>query len=203
MGLRPCSTVNSRGSNSIDKTLATPPFVRLEDQGRHLVYIRNTGGGRSILVFPQPSHRRRMSLTSSFNSSQIPHQHNGSSSESHDQLGDLQALPDVVDLACPGPPRPPDPSTPTSFDPPSWKLLVLSSLTAHERISLITTMLSNRDEVEVVKHIRGEDAQILVDAIYEARSYILSSPKNGATDLDSNFRVSSIRCWTSSIAHYG
>ena len=157
-----------------------------------------------------------MSITPSLNSLQQPHQLDGPSSEFHDQLCDLhdgggtsppstsrQALPDVANPVCPGPPRPFDPSIETKVDPPSWERLIRSSVTAYERVFLITAIFSNRDEVEVVKRLRGGDAQIFVDAIYEARSYVVSSSKNELTNFDSNPRAFSIRRWIISITCYG
>ena len=40
-------------------------------------------------------------------------------------------------------------------------------LTADERISLITTIFSDRDEVEIVKDLQGDDAQSFVNVIDE------------------------------------
>jgi len=53
-----------------------------------------------------------------------------------------------------------------------------------ERISLITTILSNKGEVGIVRGLCGDDAQAFIDAIYEARFHsISSSPENGSADL--------------------
>ena len=157
-----------------------------------------------------------MSLPSSLKLLRQPRQHDGSSSEFHDQLDVLrdggevstlstsqQAPLDAVDLACPEPSHPSDSSARTRSDLPSWKHLILSPLATHERISLITTIFSNQDEVEAVRHLSGEDAQMFIDAIYEACSYILSSLKNGSTDFDPNSRVSSIRCLMTSTTRSG
>ena len=57
-------------------------------------------------------------------------------------------------------------------------------LATNERISLITTIFSRRDEVDMARHLCGEDAQASVDVIYEARSHKVSFPEN--TDLGSN-----------------
>ena len=45
---------------------------------------------------------------------------------------------------------------------PAWKRMVKLPL---ERISLITDIFSDRDEIEVVEHLDGDDAQSFVDAI--------------------------------------
>lgn len=180
----------------------TPTFMRLEDQGRHLVYLSTTSDGRPARASPQPPPSRRMSLTSSFNSSQQPHQLSGPSSTFHDQLDDLHyggevstlstsqlAPPDTADLVSPE--APPSPSTHTGVGPPCWERLIRNSLTTHERIPLIITVFSNRDEVEAVRCLCGDDARIFIDTIYEARLYI-SSPKKGFTNFNSNTRVSLI-----------
>ena len=172
----------------------------------------------------QPSPRPRMSLAPPFNSLKQPHRHNGPSSIFHDRLCDphdgreastlsagQQAPPDVTDPACPRPPRPPDSSTHAELNIPCWKRLIHSPLTSRERISLITTVFSNRDEVEAIRRLSREDAQTFVDAIYGVRSYISSSPKNGITNsnFDLNSRVPSVRCWCrdyswmTSITHCG
>ena len=40
-------------------------------------------------------------------------------------------------------------------------------LASDDQISLITDILSDRDEIEVVKHLYGDDAQSFVDVIDE------------------------------------
>ena len=80
-------------------------------------------------------------------------------------------------------------------DSPAWKRLITCPLTTHERISLITTILSNRDEIEAVDHLYENDAQFLVDIIYEVPLHNPSS-QDRPTDFDSNLRVPLIRCWT-------
>ena len=127
-----------------------------------------------------------MSLTTSLKSQQQPHQHDEPSSEFRGQLngprddGDTstspigqQALPGVTDPAYPGPPRPLGPSVHAGFDLPGWKRLTRGPLATHERISLITTIFSNRDEIEMIKRLCGEDAQIFIDTIYEVYPYVL------------------------------
>ena len=48
---------------------------------------------------------------------------------------------------------------------PVWKRLIDHPLTSDERVSLIAEIFSNRDETEIVKNLRGEDAQFFVDVI--------------------------------------
>ena len=125
----------------------------------------------------------------------------------HDERGipplstSQQAPPDVADPACPEPLRPPDPSIHTGIDRLGWEGLTRNPLPMHERVSLITTIFSNKDEVEIVRHLCGDDAQSFINAVYEARSYILLFSKNGTVNFDSNAHVSSIRRWITSIVH--
>ena len=142
---------------------------------------------------------------SSLNSSQQPHQHDGSSSEFHDQLDDPhngreasasstnQHVPsNLADPACSGSPHPSDPSINTNIDTPSWERLIRSPLATHERIFLIRTIFSDRDEVEVVRRLCGEDAQIFINVIYEVCSYIISPPNNRRINPEQNLRP--LRC---------
>ena len=50
---------------------------------------------------------------------------------------------------------------------PAWKRLIDRPLAKDERISLIADIFSDRDETEVVKCLRGGDAQSFVDVIDE------------------------------------
>jgi len=72
-------------------------------------------------------------------------------------------------------------------NPPAWKTLISKTLTTHERVSLITTIFSDRDQVEMVSHLSGGDAQTFVDAIDEVSLSTFLSPKNGEVDPDPNF----------------
>lgn len=48
---------------------------------------------------------------------------------------------------------------------PAWKRLIDCSLTLDKRISLVMVLFSNRDEIEVVGRLRGDDAQSFVDVM--------------------------------------
>ena len=54
-----------------------------------------------------------------------------------------------------------------SSTPPPWKRLIDPGLPKDERIQLITTTFSDRDEFEVFEYLAGNDAQAFVDVIYE------------------------------------
>ena len=60
--------------------------------------------------------------------------------------------------------------------PPAWKQLISPTLAIHKRIPLIESIFSDHDEVEVVGHLRGDDAQAFINVIDEASFHILSPP---------------------------
>jgi hypothetical protein len=62
----------------------------------------------------------------------------------------------------------------TYSDPPSWKQLINDSLSMNERISLMMSIFSDHDEVEVVGRLSGEHAQTFVDLIAEVGTFTLS-----------------------------
>jgi len=121
------------------------------------------------------------------------HRHDGTSSEFRDQSNDhdggkvststtQHALPNIANPTCPELPTPPNSSIHPDLDSPAWKRLICRPPTTHEQISLIATIFSDRDEVEMARQLCGEDAQAPVDVIYEVRSYNLSAPENASTD---------------------
>ena len=61
---------------------------------------------------------------------------------------------------------------------PAWKRMIELPLASDEQISLITDIFSDPDESEVVKCLRGNDAQSFVDVIekvlhsFDFRGYI-------------------------------
>ena len=56
---------------------------------------------------------------------------------------------------------------------PDWKRLISNTLVTHERISLIETIFSDSNQVEVVKQLSGDDAQSFIDTIDEVISRTL------------------------------
>ena len=62
------------------------------------------------------------------------------------------------------------------ISPPAWKQLISPTLAIHKRIPLIESIFSDLDEVEVVGHLRGDDAQAFVDVINEVSFHVLSTP---------------------------
>ena len=65
---------------------------------------------------------------------------------------------------------------------PTWKWLITHPFLMHERIALITSIFSDRNEVEVVGHLSGDDAQAFVDVIDEASIQMLSPLVGGSVD---------------------
>ncbi|KAF9645422.1 kinase-like protein [Thelephora ganbajun] len=55
----------------------------------------------------------------------------------------------------------------TPTEPPAWKQLIGHTLPTNEHISLITSIFSNRNEVEVLGNLSGDDAQAFIDVIDE------------------------------------
>jgi len=61
---------------------------------------------------------------------------------------------------------------------PAWKLLISRPLDMGERISLITTIFSDNNQVEKAGRLTGDDAQTFIDTIDEvvpARSHVQST----------------------------
>jgi hypothetical protein len=56
---------------------------------------------------------------------------------------------------------------PRSNGIPAWKRLIDHSLTPDGRISLIKNIFSDRDEIEAVQQLSGDDAQSFVEVIDE------------------------------------
>lgn len=56
---------------------------------------------------------------------------------------------------------------------PAWKRLIDTAPNTNERISLITAIFSNHDQVEMVGNLNGNDAQRFLDVTHEVRSQTL------------------------------
>ena len=65
-------------------------------------------------------------------------------------------------------------------DLPAWKQLIDSTLATHKRISLIVAIFSDRNEVGIVGHLCGDDAQAFIDTIDEVSSHSFSPGTNGS-----------------------
>ena len=66
---------------------------------------------------------------------------------------------------------------------PAWKRLINRPLDPSDRISLITEIFSDRDEIEAVRRLRREDAQSFVDII-DGVFHTLSAWRSRSTDLN-------------------
>ena len=69
---------------------------------------------------------------------------------------------------------------------PAWRRLIDRPLAMEERIALITAIFSDHNEIEVVKGLRGGDAQSFIDVIDEVLSHFLSQ-KNEPVELIRTF----------------
>ena len=56
--------------------------------------------------------------------------------------------------------------------------MISNTLTVDERVSLIATIFSDDNEVDMVKGLSGDDAQAFIDRIIEASSYTLLPSKS-------------------------
>jgi len=52
-------------------------------------------------------------------------------------------------------------------DSPAWKRLLSKTLTTPERVSLITAIFSDHDQVEIYRHLSRTDAQTFIDMMDE------------------------------------
>lgn len=149
-----------------------------------------------------------MTLTSSPDSPRSsPEFHDQPSDPHHDEevsvLSTSKRAPvEIADSACHGPPCSPDSPAHTG-GPQGWNRLIYGPTAPHERISLITDILSDRNEVETVRSLCGDDAHTFVDMIYEAGSQVLLSPNSRLADFDSNICALSIRPWMTLTRHHG
>jgi len=67
---------------------------------------------------------------------------------------------------------------------PAWKRLISHSLTAHERTTLIATIFSDHNQVEMVRQLSGNDAQSFVDMIDEVSPCAFPRSANKSFGLD-------------------
>lgn len=49
--------------------------------------------------------------------------------------------------------------------PPALQRLISNTLTMDERVSMITTIFSDRNQVETLRDLSGDDAQVFIDII--------------------------------------
>ena len=78
---------------------------------------------------------------------------------------------------------------------PPWKQLITRTFATHERISLITTIFSDNDQVEMVKQLSGDDVQTFIDVLDEASPCTISYSKERLINFDSGLRILSNRRW--------
>ena len=62
---------------------------------------------------------------------------------------------------------------------PAWKWLIGRNLTMPERMSLITTIFSDHNQVDMVRNLSGSDAQDFINVIGEVCTCALSSTRTG------------------------
>ena len=61
---------------------------------------------------------------------------------------------------------------------PVWKRLIDHLLSTNERISLITTIFLDHNQIETVEQLYGENAQTFVDTIDEVSRHTMSCSRD-------------------------
>jgi hypothetical protein len=69
----------------------------------------------------------------------------------------------------------PGPSISVKSDAPAWKRLISNTLLPHETISLIEEIFTNKEEVNTICDLLGDDAQTFINMIHEVRPVFLTS----------------------------
>ena len=72
---------------------------------------------------------------------------------------------------------------------PEWKQLITHPLAAHERRSLVITIFSDRNQIEMVGHLSGDDAQRFVDVVDEVSFRIISRSKDKPIKTSTYFQL--------------
>ena len=60
----------------------------------------------------------------------------------------------------------------------AWNRLITCPPTTPERTSLIAAIFSNRDEIEMISHLCGNDAQSFIDAVDEVPPKLFHSSRS-------------------------
>ena len=58
-------------------------------------------------------------------------------------------------------------------DSPPWQSLISSTLPIHERISLVTMIFSNSNQINAVRNLSRKDAQDFIDNVDEVSSQVV------------------------------
>ena len=72
-------------------------------------------------------------------------------------------------------------SSTTCSDCPTWESLINNALPVHERISLIAMIFSDPNQLRIVKHLSGNNAQTFIDEIDKASTRIVSHSNDKLT----------------------
>lgn len=62
-------------------------------------------------------------------------------------------------------------------EPQAWKQSISDTLSRQERVSLITSIFSDRNEIEAVELLSGNDAQAFIDVVDEVSVHTFLIPK--------------------------
>ena len=80
----------------------------------------------------------------------------------------------------------------------AWKRLISHTLTMNERISLITMIFLDDNQVETVGQLYGSDAQTFVDTIDGVSLHKSLHSRDKLIDFDTGIHILSIRHWIAS-----
>ena len=83
------------------------------------------------------------------------------------------------------------------LDVPACKRLISGALSQQQVIYLIKVIFTSKDEVAMIRDLRGDDAQAFVDTVYEVRSASWA-----LSEASSNHLPSLIRLWISRISNH-
>ena len=90
--------------------------------------------------------------------------HSHGSNRTPDDSPPLMAppVPELSDLLCLG--------------EPACKRLISGSLSQEQAVSLIKAIFTSKDEIAMIRDLRGDDAQAFVDVVNEVRSFVFFGP---------------------------
>ena len=74
-----------------------------------------------------------------------------------------------------------DSSTPVDLGAPACRRLIGQAFSPHEVISLIEAIFTGKDEIRMIRNLRGDAAQTFIDAVHEVRLHIPSFSRHSLT----------------------
>ena len=95
-------------------------------------------------------------------------------------------------------------SAPANRNPPACIQLISHAFSSHEVISLVEAIFTSKEEIKMIRDLRGEAAQTLIDVVHKVclHSFISKSLSDFASVPSPNFRLPPIRLWISLTSHH-